>query len=72
MTPPKLSSIAMDSNLVIDSLKNTHPSNVAQNGAVLKIVFCTTNGTIATPKVIVVKPKVPKHDLMKSVHLLSF
>ena len=61
-TPPKLRIIAMISNVVIDSLRKHQPRRVAQKGAVLKMVFWTTRGTRATPKVIVVKHIVPiKH-----------
>ena len=59
ITPPKLIIIAIVSKVVIDSFKNIQPSKVAQNGAVLKIVFWTTRGTMATPKVIAVYPMVP-------------
>ena len=57
--PPKLRIIAIISNVVMDFLRKSQPRMDAQNGAVLKMVFWTTNGTRATPKVMQVKPIVP-------------
>ena len=66
MIAPKLSIIATISNGVMASLRKIQPSSDDQKGAVLKIVFCTTKGTIATPKVIVVKPSVATKLLVMS------
>ena len=59
ITPAKLRAIASTSNLEMVSLRKSQPRIAAQNGAVLKMVYWTTRGTRATPKVIDVNPMVP-------------
>ena len=69
MTPMKLRIIAKISKGMIDSERKSQPRIAAQMGAVLKIVYCTTRGTRATPKVMVVNPIVPMIHLMASTAL---
>ena len=64
--PPKLRTRATISNGDMASFRKTHPSKEVQKGAVLKIVFCTTKGMKAIPKVSAVKPIVPITLLMTS------
>ena len=64
MTPEKLKSMARTSKLEMASERKSQPRIVAQKGAVLKIVYNTTRGTRAVPKVIDVNPIVPARLLM--------
>ncbi len=68
-TPTKLKSIASTSKLEMDSDRKSQPRIVAQKGAVLNIVFSTTKGTKAVPKVIDVNPIVPARLLMARIAL---
>ena len=64
-TPIKLTTIAKNSNETGLSPIMTHDRKAVQNGAVLKIVICTTIGTIAIAKIIAVRPEPDNTDLQK-------